>query len=203
MSQNNHQRMLETYKSHTPLEKFLQDGYSFKPGKSSDYISYKEFVEYFVGIKTISKHNLIISINFTYGWMPTIFEFCSNRFDEALEILNNSKNGTIPKINQLIVLKELLNNSLVGTSKLLHFINPEVFAIWDSRVYRYLTGNEPHGYRMIDYGAYLSYLAFCDYITKEPAYEDVHKSIISKVGYSMTKYRTSELIMYSAWGIKR
>jgi len=71
--------------------------------------------------------------------MPTSFDFRSDKFDEALEIINNAKKGIVPSIDQLEILKGLLNNSLVGTSKHLHFINPEIFAIWDSRVYRYLT----------------------------------------------------------------
>ena len=155
------------------------------------------------GIRTITKHNLIIGINFTYGWMPTIFEFCSDNFDESLNILNRAKKGEIPKIEQLGILRNLFNNSLVGTSKLLHFINPEIFAIWDSRVYRYLTGKSAHGYRINDYEAYLSYLEFCDYLIKQPDFERVHRVICNLIGYPMTKFRTAELVMYSTGGTKR
>jgi hypothetical protein len=195
--------MIETYKQRIPFEKFLQDGFSFSPVNRADYISYKEFVKYFADLKTITKHNLIIGINFTYGWMPTIFEFCSDNFDESLNILNRAKKGKIPKIEHLGILKNLFNNSMVGTSKLLHFINPEIFAIWDSRVYRYLTGKSAYDYRINDYAAYLSYLKFCDYLTSHPDFGIVHKAICDLVGYSMTKFRTAELVMYSAGGSKR
>lgn len=195
--------MIETYKQHIPFEKFLQDGFSFSPVNRADYISYKEFVKYFADLKIITKHNLIIGINFTYGWMPTIFEFCSDNFDESLNILNRAKEGDIPMIEQLGILRNLFNNSLVGTSKLLHFINPEIFAIWDSRVYRYLTGKSAWDYRINDYADYLSYLKFCDYLTSHPEFEMVHSVICNLVGYSMTKFRTAELVMYSAGGSKR
>lgn len=189
--------MLENFKSHISIEKFLKDGYDFKISNRSDYVSYFEFLKYFNELDTINKHHLIIGINFTYGWMPTIFEFCTNQFEEALAILNNAKKGKIPTKEELAVLKGLLNNSLVGTSKLLHFVNPSIFAIWDSRVYRYLTGKEPHDYRIGNFESFLSYLSFCNYLTNEVGYESVHLTINEKVGYSMTKFRTAELIMYS------
>ncbi len=184
------------YWEHVSLEKFLKDGDEFKANTRPDDISYIEFLRYFNDIDVITKHNLVIGINFTYGWMPTIFEFRSNNFDEAIEILNKAKKGTIPTLDQIKVLKGLLNNSLVGTSKLLHFINPQIFAIWDSRVYRYLTGKEPYDNRIGNAEAYLLYLNFCKYLTSEHAYDKVHASIIKKVGFSMTKFRTAELIMY-------
>jgi len=195
--------MIERYTQHIPIEKFFQDGLSFTPVNRADYISYKEFVKYFADLKTITKHNLIIGINFTYGWMPTIFEFCSDNFEESLSILNRAKKGEIPKKEQLGILRSLFNNSLVGTSKLLHFINPEIFAIWDSRVYRYLTGKSAYDYRINDYEAYLSYLKFCDYLTSHSDFGRVHRVICDLVGYSMTKFRTAELVMYSAGGSKR
>jgi hypothetical protein len=177
-------------------DKLLQDGNTFRIGNRSDYISYYEFLKYFKDLTTITKHHLIIGINFTYGWMPTIFDFCSDNFNEALVVLNNAKNGVMPKVKELDVLKGLFNNSLVGTSKLLHFINSDKFAIWDSRVYHYLTGKKTHGYRIGNFKAYLSFLTLCDFLTQGKEYEKVHNSICNKIGYSMTKFRTAELIMY-------
>ena len=55
--------------------------------------------------------------------MPTIFDFRSEDFDKAVEILNYAKKGVILTVKQLETLKGLFNNSLVGTTKLLHFIN--------------------------------------------------------------------------------
>lgn len=128
--------MIDTFKQNIPLDKFFRDGTNFVIKRQSDYLSYPEFLKYFSDIKTITRHNLTIGINFTYGWMPTIFDFRSDNFDEALDILNEAKIGNKPTTDNLVLLKGLLNNSLVGTTKLLHFINPDNFAIWDSRVYR-------------------------------------------------------------------
>lgn len=177
-------------------DKFLQDCYNFEVKKETYDDSYLEFLKYFNDITTITKHNLVVSINFTYGWMPTIFNFMTKDFEEALEILNNAKNGKTPTVRQLEVLKSLFNNSLVGTTKLLHFINPNKFAIWDSRVYRYLTGKEAYNHRIGNCETFLSYLTFCDFLTDGVEFEKAHNSICEKLGYSMTKYRTAELIMY-------
>ncbi|MBN8701650.1 MAG: hypothetical protein J0M08_01165 [Bacteroidetes bacterium] len=202
-------KMLEEFKKNITPQKFLKDCNEFKvEEKKTYYISYPEFIKYFQNLtEPIDKHNLIIGINFTYGWMPTILDFCSNRFEEAIQILNRAKEGKRPSVEELEILKELFNNSLVGTSKLLHFINPEKFAIWDSRVYRYLTkGQEPYQNRIGNAKVFLDYLTFCDSITQLKEYENVHKSICEKLGKlekranNMTKYRTVELIMYHNGG---
>jgi hypothetical protein len=189
--------MIDTFKQNIPLDKFFQDGTNFAIKSQSDYLSYLEFLKYFSDLKTITRHNLIIGINFTYGWMPTIFDFRSDNFDAALDILNEAKSGNKPTSDNLVLLKGLLNNSLVGTTKLLHFINPDNFAIWDSRVYRYLTNKEPHDNRIGNCNTYLDYLAFCDYLTKQKEFKSLQKSIEKQVGYSMTAYRVTELVMYS------
>lgn len=195
MKDNN--KMLETFQQKISLEKFLTDGKNFEIQMRSDFISYPEFLKYFRDLETLTRHNLIIGINFTYGWMPTIFDFRSKNFNEALVILNKAKKDIIPTVEDLTLLKGLFNNSLVGTSKVLHFINPNVFAIWDSRVYRYLTGKESHDYRIGNSNTYLDYLEFCDYLTKQKEFNMIYKSVIKKVGYSMTPFRVVELIMYS------
>jgi hypothetical protein len=113
----------------------------FAKESKSYFVSYPEFLNYFrqLGLNKIERHHLVIGINFTYGWMPTTFDFCSYDFSRANDILNNAKNNE-EKIteDELYILKKMFNNSLVGTSKLLHFISPNKYAIWDSRVYRYI-----------------------------------------------------------------
>lgn len=189
--------MIYTFKQNIPLDKFFRDGNNFEIKRQSDYISYPEFLKYFNDLKTITRHNLTIGINFTYGWMPTIFDFRSDNFEEALQILNEAKRGSKLTVDNLVLLKGLLNNSLVGTTKLLHFIKPDNFAIWDSRVYRYLTNQEPYDNRIGNCSTYIDYLAFCDYLTKQPEFESLQKIIESKIGYSMTAFRVAELVMYS------
>ena len=180
------------------VDKFFVDAVKFKRSKSLSYeFSYPHFIKYFEDIADIETHHLIIGINFTYAWMPTIFEFGNTDLKRPLAILNKVKKGDELVFGELETLKKLFNNSLVGTSKLLHFISPDKFAIWDSRVCRYLNnGEEPYGYRIGNFDSYLLYLKYCTYLTSLDEYEKIHDIICNEVGYPMTKLRTVELVMY-------
>jgi hypothetical protein len=188
----------ESFKEKVTIERLRQNAEKVNiSSSSSDYIAYPEFLKYFADLKTITKHNVIIGINFSYGWMPTMFDFRSNNFNEIVDILNRAKQGQIPTETELEVLKKCFNNSLVGTSKLLHFINPNMFAIWDSRVLRYLTNRGSNSYRLDKSKLYLDFLKFCKYITNQPGYNEIHNLVVEKLNQGkMTKYRTVELIMY-------
>ena len=189
--------MLDQLKKEITIDKLINDEHKIAiDQESSDFISYPEFLQYFEKVDTLTIHDLIIGINFTYGWMPTIFNFKSNQMDEALVILNSAKKGIRPTETELEILKKCFNNSLVGTSKLLHFINPLRFSIWDSRIYRYLKNETPHKYRLEKAKLYIEFLIFCDFIIEQPEYDKIHYSIEQKVGYNMTKYRTIDLLMY-------
>lgn len=177
------------------------DVYKFKIDRKSDHTSYREFVAYFNSLKEINIHNMIIGINFVYGWMPTIFEFKKDddkSFNDTLQLLNKVKNENLLNANELELLKSLFNNSLVGTSKLLHFICPELYPIWDSRVYYYLTGNKAYAHFIGNCETYLQYQNLCRELVKHPDYDDIHKQIEYHIKYGITRLRSIELIMYSA-----
>ena len=123
------------------FENIYSESLKFNPPTEDSYIkTYPEFIQYFKNISNISKHNLVISSHFVYGWMPTIIELKFQDMEGGvLKSLNNAKNGAMLTVGELELLKSTINNSLVGLSKLLHFINPADYAIWDSRIYRYTT----------------------------------------------------------------
>ena len=178
-------------------ERLLKDAESiYIPTEEKYLTAYNEFLEYFKNIDKLTTHNTIIGISFTYSWMPTILDFRSEKLIEATEILNYAKQGSRPGLTELDILKSCFNNSLVGSSKLLHFVNPEKFAIWDSRVYRYLFNQEPHSYRIENNNTYLEYLFFCNYLTESPFVKELQKVVEYKVGYKLTSMRAIELIFF-------
>ncbi len=69
------------------VDAFLLDCKNVKIDQLSYYITYPEFIKYFKDIAVITKHHLIIGINFSYGWMPKVFRFHSDRFDEVMKFL--------------------------------------------------------------------------------------------------------------------
>lgn len=121
------------------IEQLVFIAKGFESNKENYLVSYPHFLNYFKNLESINLENLIIGISFTYSWMPTILKSIKlQNPDVIISILNNVKNGKQIEEDELLLLKTVFNNSLVGTSKLLHFINPNQYAIWDSRVFKFL-----------------------------------------------------------------
>lgn len=84
--------------------------------------------------------------------------------------------------SDLVLLKKSFNNSLVGVSKLLHFINPNIYAIWDSRVFGFLFPSiRAHKYRVEDPDLYLCYLDWITHVTQDEAYPKIESVTQSKM----------------------
>lgn len=189
--------MIDFYKQTTTINKLRQDEERVEIKNKSDYISYPTFLEYFSNRNSISKTDLIIGINFTYGWMPTMFEFKNiDKLDKVVVFLSKAHSGQRLRIDELEIMKSCLNNSIVGSSKLLHFVNPQLYPIWDSRVHFYLNKGLKKKARLDSCSSYLDFLDFCHFITNDNDFTPIKSSIENKVGYTMTPIRTAELIMY-------
>ncbi len=115
---------------------------------------------------------------------------------KIISILNDAKNGKQINEVELSILKNAFNNSLVGTSKLLHFINPNQYAIWDSRVFRFLNNEEPHKYKLEKPEAYIKYIKLIEDLKTEKTFDNFHKLMNQKVGYKITEHRALELAFF-------
>jgi hypothetical protein len=98
--------------------------------------SYSAFINHSI----TNIYDIIPLIAFAYSWMPTIptvkFELLDND-QYILSELKSLQTGT--GFNLYEIMRKMIpciNNSIVGTSKVLHFIAPETIAIIDSRVAR-------------------------------------------------------------------
>ena len=170
---------------------------NFKSTEENYLLSYPYFLNYFQNLESINLENLVIGISFTYSWMPTILKALNlKNTEEVLFILNEVKKGKLIDEQQLTTLKTTFNNSLVGASKLLHFINPKQYAIWDSRVFRFLNNVEPHKYRLEKPRAYIEYLKLIEELKNEKAFTAFFDLIKQKVGYDITEYRALELAFF-------
>lgn len=129
--------------------------------------------------------------------MPTIFHFKSNNFNEVLVLLNRVKSGSKLNEDELSILIKLFNNSLVGTSKILHFINPNLYPILDSRVYNYLFGKNPHYKQLNNIKIYFNYINLVDEIINHQEFEEVNQHISEKFKYRISKIRVIDIIMYT------
>ncbi len=127
--------------------------------------------------------------------MPTILKrFDIEQLDNMVTMLNDARNGRFLEPQDLKVLKNSINNSLVGPSKLLHFINPEIFAIWDSRVSRYIENNV----NMALVRNYIDYHNNIRQLIANEQFARVHKAINEYIGYPVSGMRACEYVMYKA-----
>ena len=178
------------------FERLKKDAENFTVFANDSYIqSYPEFLKYFESIELIEKHHLIISSHFVYGWMPTIIQVDTRDLDKVLFLLNAAKSGHELTISELEILKFCINNSMVGLSKLLHFINPRDYAIWDSRIFKYLTG-EKSQYGIDKAMNYDAYLKEINKLIQHPDYTDLHFKIERNFSYTITPMRAVEILMF-------
>ena len=176
---------------------------NIQPKIQSYFVTYPEFLKYFSHTPEITNHNLIIGISFTYSWMPTVLKCIdSGSLENAVKLMNKVRSKEdITKV-ELETIMKCTNNSLVGASKLLHFIAPDRYAIWDSKVCQYYSNAKPSANLNKQIDTYFDYLRECRELTAEPEYEAIHlqvcKTLEEKAGvkYEMSKMRTVELIMY-------
>jgi len=77
-------------------------------------------------------------LHMVYGWMPTMLRRTDLESPEdrvkLVRLLNEVKAGHLLSSNELAHVMRFANRSIVGASKLLHILNPNDYAIWDSRV---------------------------------------------------------------------
>lgn len=128
--------------------------------------------------------------------MPKILTLGKRDLNQAAELLNLIRSGNSIGTDGLQSLKEIVNNSTVGLSKLLHFVNPNLYAIWDSNVAHYLLGRPCPQNWIGDLTLYTDYLQLCQDIVQLPDYKSIHEVVTDKVGYSMSSLRTLELLMF-------
>lgn len=181
----------------------LKDAKKFKPSTDNSYAqTYRHFINYFDTIKQgddndINEHHLVIASHFVYGWMPTIIKLNLQDKDQVLRLLNDAKGGRILTVNELETLKSAINNSMVGVSKLLHFIRPQDYAIWDSRIYRYVT-EKKSTYEIAKPQLYLEYLQGIRDIAQHQNYQELHKLIAKHFDYQIFPTRAIEVTMFEA-----
>lgn len=169
-------------------------------GPSWVHASYKEFVGYFRSIpkeKPLTDHNFIVGAYFSYGWMPTMLRLGEN-VSAAIQAVNKARALAHPiSEEEFLTIAAVINGSVVGASKLLHFICPNKYAIWDSRVYRFIFKEEPYYYRLEAPQVYQEYLNALRVIASSRSLNGTKDAVEKAVGYQVTDLRACELIMFA------
>ena len=171
--------------------------------------SYFEFVKYFENIEIIDYHSLVISYYFTYGWMPTILKKFNMEDDitKPISVFNKVKNNIDINDEEYMNLIKCVNNSIVGVSKLLHFINPIEYPIFDSRIKNYFKENDlvesiwkpTYQNKNKDIQQYITYRNICLDIINNHRFNKVYEESLMKLGISksLTKMRVLENLFFT------
>lgn len=147
--------------------------------------------------ENLEENSFMAISQLVYGWMPTIlknydFSFhTKGNFDKILRVSTfDQARGFVAHLPASPV-----NGSWVGLSKALHFLRPEVFPIWDSKVARQFGLN--NAYHMGKSENYIKYIGFCETHADEQVVADVQQRFKNEAGYEITSVRACEFILFS------
>jgi len=158
--------------------------------------SYGAFLRFFSEKSILSEDDVTVGAHMAYGWMPTaINRFGIDDLPALVRILNDVKRGHFPPREDLATLKRGINNSLVGASKLLHFVAPTNIAIWDRRIARFIHGNLAE--REVEtIQAFLDYHRDLNLVVRHPDFGRIGDWMNHIVGYQVSNLRACEYLMY-------
>ncbi|HKN69507.1 MAG TPA: hypothetical protein VJX30_00495 [Terriglobales bacterium] len=167
---------------------------------TSYILSYPHILSYFADRGSLDVADFVRGAHLVYGWMPTALDLYPQppnlTLAQAASLLEGARTqGTISD-EQLSALVRVVNNSLVGTSKLLHFVRPDVFPIWDNKIYGYVFEEKPHHYRLNKIAKFREFVRRVNTIRSDKRFGDFHASVNLKVGYEVSEPRAVELIMF-------
>lgn len=136
-----------------------------------------------------------------YGWMPTMLKKCRLDFlpDCGATVFADLRNCRTPERAAGYLNKmggPPINNSWVGTSKVLHFINPDIFPIWDLRVARHFGLSYAATLQVTErYSAYLQYLHVIA-PANEASVGLLRQRFEEGLGYAPSAIRCLELMLF-------
>ena len=152
-------------------------------------------------LENLKEDSILPISHLAYAWMTTILTYNKENLDievfEKTICSATSVKNQYDAIELLDVLPETspINNSWIGLSKVLHFINPDLFPIWDSRVAACFEKFNAQGYNKKNI-----YMNYCHFIFQYLDFKKVQsvKSIHEKkANYSISSIRALEFLLFS------
>lgn len=176
-------------------------------GKSNSYFeSYPYFISFFKKNNVIKNTEVLYQgANMVYGWMPTILDTQKKKKDgyrdeknvlSSIEILGVKINS-----KDLEIVSAFMNNSIVGGSKLLHFIYPDKYPIWDSKICSVIMNSTNLNSKVKKIENYTNYCMAVRNIINEPPKNliEFKQGVKNKIKY----VRAIELILFLSADIQK
>jgi hypothetical protein len=106
------------------------------------YNAYSDLLGFFKKLDLQNEQNVVGAAHAVYGWMPTILKKETNAKElvaftrdlRKIESGPNQRKFALDQLRERLHITKAINRSTVGTSKFLHFVEPEIFPIWDSNI---------------------------------------------------------------------
>ena len=192
---------------HNDTKKVLSSMQNAKNNNNYDWInqSYPHIIKFFNNKKKFNDHDVIIGCYIIYGWMPTMLDnfnvYNNNNFTRFLNRAKKHNQNRRFASQDIESIASYINNSIIGASKVLHFINPDVYAIWDSRVFKYLHKNNLGFVKYMNSSPrrsklYIRYLGLIKELSKDTMFNKNKISFEKIINYPITNNRFAEYIMY-------
>ena len=143
--------------------------------------------------KNFGEKSVPMVAHLVYGWMPKILTYSRKIYQDkdifrATEV--NDQNEALSVVEKIQF--PPTNNAWVGMSKTLHFLNPNFFPIWDSKVAKVLGVKNKMGKKDV----YLDYMKFIFSNKDEQFVSLVQKEFKRKTNYEISKVRAIEFTLF-------
>lgn len=181
-------------------EQIVRSGIHLTSLPQSTYIvAYPALLSHFARVERFQRHDVIVGATIVYGWMPTILRLKSDEGDDVADLLNRVRRGAELTCDELTIIKTFVNGSVVGTSKLLHFVAPDRYPIWDRRVARWLF-RRSHQAFVNRVRSYVEYREVCQAAAGDRRFPKVHAHVNRLLSYEVSSMRAAELVAFNASG---
>jgi hypothetical protein len=158
--------------------------------------SYREFVRQAQALRPIDEAAVVLVAALAYSWMPRTLRLGSDLdLAAAANILEAARRSEALTAHSFEGLATALGGSPVAASKLLHFFHPELYPIWDSRVWRALDWHSAE-VRANAGRRYLDYVGLVRSIIGQPDFHEVHHHVERTIGYPVSRVRALELLLF-------
>lgn len=183
------------------------------------HAAYPHLVSHLASLREFGAREFVVAAHIAFGWIGSecLLYGGPKGIQEAGEALSRAAQGLQLSDRELAHMKNTVctasalkkpwypgkGGSWVAVSKMLHFLRPDLYVIWDSRVERYLKARHWGGQAVVDGPTFLAYTEMCRRLAAEPAFETVHKDLNRRLGYESMGFRMSalralELVMFAA-----
>ncbi len=157
--------------------------------------SYPYFIEHFKNFNDKLEETrlecLYQGAYMVYGWMPTILDTEKGKINDSDLLRSINSLGSKINTDDLHNVSTFMNNSIVGASKLLHFIYPEKYPIWDSKICGQILKDKNVSYQINKIDNYITYYFAMNKIKELPKIKS-----LKLINSQLSTIRITELIIF-------